>query len=213
MQSGLKDFAAVLLGLEAQRDAAHGYTTEARDKVTQSLALSTLPDPHALAAETLAMLGDVTKSKALVDGLSREFPDNRNLQVVSIPTAQAQQLLQQNRPAEAVAVLETVRPYEFGTGPHGAAYDPVYVRGLAYLRLHDGRKAAAEFQRILDHQGVVANSEQYFLAQLNLGRAYVVSGDNAKAKKAYQDFFAMWKDADPDVPVLVQAKAEYAKLQ
>jgi eukaryotic-like serine/threonine-protein kinase len=212
-QAGLKDFTAVLLGIEAQRDAAHGYAAEARDKVAQSLALSTLADPRALAAETLAMLGDVAKSKAIMDGLNQEFPDNRYLQVVAMPTVQAWQRLQQNQPAEAIAALETVRPYELGTGPHGTHFNPNYIRGLAYLRLGDGSKAAAEFQRISDHQGVTANSEQYFLAQLNLGRAYVVSGDTAKAKKAYQDFFAMWKDADPDVPVLTQAKAEYAKLQ
>jgi serine/threonine protein kinase/tetratricopeptide (TPR) repeat protein len=211
-QAGLKDFTAVLLGLEAQRDAAHGYVAEAREKVTQSLALSTLLDPRTLAAETLATIGDVAKTKALMDGLSREFPDNRYLQVVAIPTVQAWQGLQENQPAEAISALETVRPYELGNGPHGAGFDPNYIRGLAYLRLRDGSKAAAEFQRILDHQGVASNSEQYFLAQLNLGRAYVLSGDTAKAKKAYQDFFAMWKDADPDVPVLIQAKAEYAKL-
>jgi tetratricopeptide (TPR) repeat protein len=213
MQAGLKDFAAVLFGIEAQRDATHGYITDARQKVSQALALSTHPNPRGLAAEVLATVGDVARSKTILDELSREFPDNRYGQLVAAPLVQAMQRLQQNQPAEAIATLEPVRPYEFGTGPHGAGFDPIFIRGLAYLHLRDGAKAAAEFQRILDHQGVGANSDQYFLAHLNLGRAYVVAGDTAKAKTGYQDFFALWKDADPDIPILKQAKAEYARLQ
>jgi tetratricopeptide (TPR) repeat protein len=89
---------------------------------------------------------------------------------------------------------------------------PNYTRGLAYLKLHDGTKAAAEFQRILDHRGVGATDTLYPLAKLQLARAYAMQGDAAKAKGAYQDFLAMWKDADPDVPVLLEAKAEYGKL-
>ncbi len=213
MHAGLKDFAAVLFGIEAQRDANHGYIADARQKVSQALALSTHPNARGLAAEVLATVGDVARSKAILDELSREFPDNRYGQLVVAPLVQARQRLQQHQPAEAIATLEQVRPYEFGTGPHGVGFDPIFIRGLAYLRLRDGVKAAAEFQRILDHQGVGANSEQYFLAHLNLGRAYLVAGDTAKAKTGYQDFLALWKDADPDVPILKEAKAEYAKLQ
>jgi serine/threonine protein kinase/tetratricopeptide (TPR) repeat protein len=212
-QAGVKDFAAVMLGIEAGRDVAHGYTNEGRQKVSQSLAMSNDNSVRTVAAEVLAMLGDVPKSKSLVDGLNREFPDNHYVQVLNSTVTAAWQRMAQNQPAEAIAALEGARPYEYGTGPNGIGYDPIYSRGIAYLRLKDGAKAAAEFQRILDHQGVAATSEQYCLAQLNLGRTYVLSGDNAKAKKAYQDFFALWKDADPDVPVLIQAKAEYAKLQ
>jgi tetratricopeptide (TPR) repeat protein len=202
-----------MLGIEAGRDVAHGYPNDARQKISQSLAMSNDYSVRTVAAEALAMLGDVPKSKSLVDGLNREFPDNHYVQLLNSTVTAAWQRLAQNQPGEAVAALEAARPYEFGIGPNGIAYDPVYTRGIAYLHLHDGAKAAAEFQRILDHQGVAVTSEQYYLAQLNLGRAYVLSGDNSKAKKAYQDFFAMWKDADPDVPVLVQAKAEYARLQ
>jgi tetratricopeptide (TPR) repeat protein len=212
-QAGVKDFAAAMLGIEAGRDVAHGYPNDARQKISQSLAMSNDYSVRTVAAEALAMLGDVPKSKSLVDGLNREFPDNHYVQLLNSTVTAAWQRLAQNQPGEAVAALEAARPYEFGIGPNGIAYDPVYTRGIAYLHLHDGAKAAAEFQRILDHQGVAVTSEQYYLAQLNLGRAYVLSGDNSKEKKAYQDFFAMWKDADPDVPVLVQAKAEYARLQ
>jgi len=87
------------------------------------------------------------------------------------------------------------------------------VRGEAFLKAHDGAKAAAEYQKILDHRGVDATSPLYTLSQLGLGRAYVLQGDTTKAKTAYQDFFATWKDADPDIPILREAKAEYAKLQ
>jgi eukaryotic-like serine/threonine-protein kinase len=212
-QAGVKDFAADMLAIEAQRDVDHGYPNEARQKVSQALAISNDEGMRTQAAEVLAMVGDLPKSKSLVDALNREFPDNHYLQVVNSTLTAAWQRMAQNQPGEAVAALEAARPYEFGTGPNGIAYDAIYTRGIAYLHLHDGAKAAAEFQRILDHQGVAATSEQYCLAQLNLGRAYVLSGDNANAKKAYQDFFALWKDADPDVPVLIQAKVEYAKLQ
>jgi tetratricopeptide (TPR) repeat protein len=125
---------------------------------------------------------------------------------------QARQFLQNNQPAEAIAQLETVRPYELGVGPHGSGFMPNHLRGLAYLKLRDGTKAAAEFQRILDHRGVSASDPLYALAHLNLGRAYVLEGDKGRARTAYQDFFAIWKGADPDAPILVTAKSEYEKL-
>jgi eukaryotic-like serine/threonine-protein kinase len=90
---------------------------------------------------------------------------------------------------------------------------PVYVRGQAYLAAHNGAAAAAEFQKILDHRGIVQNLPLGALAHLQLGRAYALSGDSAKAKAAYQDFFTVWKEADPDIPILKEAKAEFAKLQ
>ena len=123
------------------------------------------------------------------------------------------QQLAGNQPAEAVSTLEGIRSHEFGTGPRALGATPVFVRGLAYLKLHDGAKAATEFQRILDHRGAVSWGIEYPLSQLNLGRAYVIQGDPAKARTAYQDFFALWKDADPDVPILKAAKAEYEKLK
>jgi hypothetical protein len=123
------------------------------------------------------------------------------------------QLLEKNQPAEALNSLETVRSYEFGTGPRAVGATPVFLRGMAYLKMRDGAKAAAECQRVLDHRGATSFGVEYPLSQLNLGRAYAMQGDNAKARTAYQDFFALWKDADPDVPVLKAAKAEYEKLK
>ncbi len=212
-QQGLKDFAAGLLAAESIRDCRHGYIAEARQKATEAMTLSTISDVKAGAAETFACTGDIAKSKSIMDEVRKESPENQYLQVISASLVQAVQALQRNQPGEAIAALEPVRPFELGNGPHGLQFEGNYIRGQAYLQQHDGVKAAGEFQKILDHQGADATSEQYFLAQLNLARAYTVQGDKAKAKTAYQDFFAMWKDADSDVPVLKDAKAEYAKLQ
>jgi eukaryotic-like serine/threonine-protein kinase len=126
---------------------------------------------------------------------------------------QAEQYLQQNQPAQTITALEPVRAYELSVGPHGIGFAANYLRGEAYLKLGDGVKAAAEFQHILDHRGIQPTDVHYSLAHLNLGRAYALQGDRAKARTAYQDFFAAWKDADPDVPILKTAKAEYEKLK
>jgi eukaryotic-like serine/threonine-protein kinase len=120
-------------------------------------------------------------------------------------------------PQQAVDILRVAAPYELGL-PAASSYNwpnlyPVYVRGEAYLAAHQGSEAAAEFQKILDHRGIAGNEPIGALAHLQLGRAYAMQGDTAKARAAYQDFLALWKDADPDIPILRQAKSEYAKLQ
>ncbi|MGA9039118.1 MAG: protein kinase [Terriglobales bacterium] len=214
MQTGFQDFAAGLFVAEAMQDAILGYSpAEARTKAAKALEMSKDINVRSYSAMVFAYLGDVAKSKAIMDDLKRDFPENRWLLLVSTPLSQAVQDLQRNQPAEAVKILEDLRPYELGAPPYGTAFDVNYARGLAYLRLPDGAKAAEEFQKILDHRGVAATNPEYFLAYLDLARAYVLQGDKAKARAAYQDFFAAWKDADPDVPVLIQAHAEYAKLQ
>jgi len=129
---------------------------------------------------------------------------------VQLPAARAMNSLQRNQPDQAVAALESARPYELGSGGGMVA---IFIRGEAFLRLHDGAKAAGEYQRILDHRGIDPVGWGYSLAHLGLGRAYALQGDTGKAKAAYQDFFAVWKDADADVPVLKTAKAEYEKLK
>lgn len=120
--------------------------------------------------------------------------------------------LAQNKPAEAVTALEPAAKYELGAAPGFPGFWPIYVRGQAFLRMRDGAKAAAEFQKILDHRGALFAGELYPLAQLNIARAYAVQGDSTKARTAYQDFFALWKDADQDIPILKEAKVEYSKL-
>jgi eukaryotic-like serine/threonine-protein kinase len=124
-------------------------------------------------------------------------------------------LIERGSPGRAVELLQAASPYELGSAPplpQGTVY-PAYVRGEAYLLAKDGAAAAAEFRKLREHQGIVQNFPTGALAALQLGRAYALSADDAKARTAYQDFLTLWKDADPDIPILKQAKAEYAKLK
>ena len=211
--SGAKELAAQLLALQAYEEALMGYDGEARQKAAQALAMANDPDARWSAALAYAAAGDAGKSVSLLESAMRGAPDNHFIQVMIGNEGRAMQQLASNQPADAVRTLEAIRSYEFGTGPRSLGCTPAFFRGLAYLKLHDAAKAGAEFQRILEHRGAAGWAIEYPLAQLNLGRAYAMQGDNAKARTAYQDFFAMWKDADPDVPVLKTAKAEYEKLK
>jgi hypothetical protein len=170
-------------------------------------------DIRAGAAFLLAAVGDSARAQQLADELAKESPDDTLLNKADLAVIRATLALQRNQPAQAIAQLESDIPYQFGAGPRSAGYEPFAIRAEAYLRTHDGTNAAAEYQKILDHRGLDPVSPLYSLAHLGLGRAYALQGDNAKAKSAYQDFFAIWKDADPDVPVLKTAKAEYEKLK
>jgi len=210
---GRKEFASIMKAIEAVRDAAYGYSDIARQEASEALRLPGERGTRELAALALAQIGDAAKGEKLVEDLTREFPNDTLLIAAHLPAVRALIDLRQNKPAEAIAALEPARKYEMGTGGGAPNFWPIHVRGQAYLRLHDGAKAAAEFQKILDHRGALATSELYPLSQLNLARAYALQGNSTKARTAYQDFFALWKDADPEVPVLLQAKSEYAKLQ
>ena len=213
MNMGAKDLAANFLALESYGDALYGYPAEARQKAAQAVALSNEPDSRTGAATTFAIIGDQQKSAALVAGVEHDAPENHFIQSVALPVAKATLQFDKNQLPEAITTLEIVRAHELGTGPRGGGDSSIYLRGMIYLKMRDGAKAAAEFQRILDHRGAAGFSPEYPLAHLNLGRAYVLQGDTAKARTAYQDFFSAWKDADPDVPILKQAKAEYEKLK
>ena len=161
----------------------------------------------------LARVGDFSRAKALADELQKTHPQDTLLQFYSLPSIRAAAELRHGDAAKAEDFTERARPYELGSPNDLRALYPVYVRGQAYLAMHRGNDAAVEFQKILYHRGLNANSPLGALAHLQIGRAYAMSGDPAKARAAYQDFFALWKDADPDIPILKQAKAEYAKLQ
>jgi hypothetical protein len=132
-----------------------------------------------------------------------------------LPTIRAGIEIQRNNPSKAIELLQAASPYDLANPPPGVGglLHPVYVRGQAYLLLHQGDQAAAEFQKFLDHRGVVMNCPLGALAHLGMARASVLQGDTTKARSAYQDFLTLWKDADPDIPILKEAKAEYAKLQ
>jgi predicted Zn-dependent protease len=161
----------------------------------------------------LAQTGDSARSQKMAEELVRQRPTDTLLNNVWVPIAQASADLQHNQPEQAVAHLEVARPYEFGSEPGSAHYSVNYLRAEAYLRQKDGAKAAAEYQKILDHRGTAPLDVSYNLSHLGLGRAQALQGNTAAAKSAYQDFFAAWKDADPDLPILKQAKAEYEKLK
>ena len=213
VNAGAKDLAAQFMTMEGYTDALFGYPADARQKLQQALALSNDPDARTLAATAFALIGDVQQSAAVSGSVEHEFPENHFLQSLLIPEARATQQFEKNQLSEAISTLEIVRPHELGIGPRGGGVTPIFLRGLIYLKMRDGAKAAAEFQRILDHRGAAGFSSEYPLGRLNLARAYVLQGDNAKARTTYQDFFAAWKDADPDIPILKTAKAEYEKLK
>ncbi|HLW79795.1 MAG TPA: protein kinase, partial [Terriglobia bacterium] len=212
-RKGSKEFAALVRAAQASSEAELGESAEARKHISEADALGAGRDARTVNAETLARLGDKVQAEKLIDGLAREFPTDTILTQVNIPVTRALLQMDAKNPAQAVAALEPSRPYELGGPPFGADYWPIYMRGEAQLQARDGVKAAAEYQKILDHRGINPINPLYTLARLGLGRAYALQGDKAKARTAYQDFLAAWKDADPDVPVLIEAKAEYAKLQ
>ena len=211
---GYKELATLALSGEANCDAEASFLPEARDRLKAALAISETPDSQAEAAVILARIGDTAQSEKLIADLGRQYPYDTLLNQVKLPTARALLDLQRNQPAQAIATLESAKPYELGADRRLIdTYSAIFVRGEAYLHAHDGANAALEYQKILDHRGINPTSPLYPLARLGLGHAYALQGDNAKAKSAYQDFFALWKDADPDVPVLKTAKAEYEKLK
>ena len=207
------EFAASAMAAEATCDSELGFPKEAHQVMSAALALSDGKDSRSSAAYVFAREGDSAQSQKLVGELKKEWPFDTLLNQVWLPVAQATNDIQRNQPAEAMVRLESAAPYEWGGPPLGAIYRPIYIRGEALLKAGDGVKAAAEYQKILDHRGINPTSPLYSLARLGVGRAYALQGDSAKAKLAYQDFFALWKDADPDVPVLQAAKAEYEKLK
>jgi eukaryotic-like serine/threonine-protein kinase len=210
---GAKEFAGTASTVQAYDDALLGYEGDARRESSEALKISNDPDTTWGAALCLAAAGDTAKSEALSTSLQRSAPDNHFIQSWALPEARAVRQIQKNQPTDAITTFEPLRPYGFGTGPHGIGVAPSFWRGVAYLKAHDGIKAAVEFQHVLDHRGAAEFSIEYPLSYLNLGRAYALQNNNAKARTSYQDFFAYWKDADPDIPILKTAKAEYEKLQ
>ncbi len=204
-----KETAASYEASAALREALFGHQVEARQRATAALELSTGRDVQYKAALALAFTGDAARAQVLANDLSKRYPEDTIAQVELLATLNAQLALIRNDATKAIEALQAATPYELGTA---AGLHPIYMRGQAYLAAHDGSKAAGEFQKIIDHRMLALNPIGA-LAQLGLARAYALQGDSVKAKVAYQDFFSLWKDADPDIPVLKQAKAEYAKLQ
>ena len=177
-----------------------------------ALGLSTCPDVQCPAAQALALAGDTARAKTLADDLDKRFPEDTWVQFNCLPSIKAKLALSRKDAAKALEILQHAAPYELGDSGVGRFY-PIYVRGEAYLAAHQGAQAGTEFEKILDHRVIFGTSPLYALTRLQLARAYVMQGDSDKAKAAYQDFLILWKEADPDIPIYKQAKAEYAKLQ
>jgi tetratricopeptide (TPR) repeat protein len=212
-----KEAAATYSAVSGLREALFGNAGEARRSATSAIARSTGRDVQYGAALAFAYAGDDKRAQALTDDLGKRFPEDTVAQFNYIPTLRAKLALNRRNASEALDSLRTAAPYDLGESPSGVyvwtALYPVLVRGEAYLAAHQGREAASEFQKILSHRGMVINEPIGALAHLGLARAYAMEGDIIKAKAAYQDFLTLWKDADPDIPILKHAKAEYAKLK
>jgi eukaryotic-like serine/threonine-protein kinase len=217
-QSGQRERAAGFEAGAALREAFFQNAFEARRRAAAALELSKDREVEYGAAFALALTGDSKRAQTLNDDLEKRFPEDTCVKFEYVPELRALLALNRNDPAKAIELLQVAAPYELGSprssfhAIYGVLY-PIYVRGEAYLAMHQGTQAAAEFQKILDHPGIAYSDPVGALARLQIARAYAMSGDQAKARTAYQDFFKLWKDADPDIPVLQQARAEYGKLQ
>jgi len=210
-----KETAALWQVNAALREAEFGNGSLARQSAMVALTMMPGKDVKIFGALALARAGDVVQAQKIVDTLNKEFPQNTIVQGYWLPSIRAAIDLNAKNAARATELLKGAGPYELGQCQPfdvGMMY-PVYLRGHAYLLARQGKEAAAEFQKIIDHRGIVLNFPVGALARLGLARAYAIEGDNAKARTAYLEFLNFWKDADPDIPILQQAKAEYAKLQ
>ena len=207
--------AAIFQARKAQWEAELGFKEVAVTDAKEALHRADTPGVKSMAGLALARAGEDRGALSLADELDREFPERSLWRLYWSAALRASVEINQANPEVAIKILEASQPYEangYTLVANGTLY-PAYIRGEAYLALHQGREAAVEFQKFLDHKGMVVNCPLAALARLGLARAYVVQGDNPKARAAYQDFLTLWKDADPDIPIYKQAKAEYAKLQ
>jgi DNA-binding winged helix-turn-helix (wHTH) protein/predicted Zn-dependent protease len=202
----------------AVREAFFGERDAARQSAKAALSISNGRDVQYGAALAFALAADSSRATAMANDLERRLPEDTAVRFSYVPTLRAALAMNRGDASRAVEALQVAASHELGSSPSsflglfGALY-PVYMRGNAYLELHQGKRAAGEFQKILDHRGVVQSDPIGALAHLQLGRAYALTGDKERARAGHDDFLALWKDADPDVPVLKEARAEYTKLQ
>jgi tetratricopeptide (TPR) repeat protein/predicted Ser/Thr protein kinase len=217
VRAGGKETASLWRLNSALREAEFGNSAKAREEVNAALATASTRDTQTLAALALASAGDLGRARGLSDELQKQFPDNTLLNRYWEPVVRAYIEIRAGQPARAVKLLEAAAPYDLAFPQpqfsEGGLLYPVYVRGQAYLALRQGREAAAEFQKFIDHRTIVQNTPLASLARLQLARGHALQGDISKARASYQDFFALWKDADPGIPILLAARSEYAKLK
>jgi eukaryotic-like serine/threonine-protein kinase len=217
-QAGQRERAGLWEAGAAVREALFGNTPEAIEKASAAITLPRDREVEYGAAFALAVSGKLSQAQALTGDLEKRFPEDTSVRFSYLPVLRARIALSQSDPSGAIELLQAAVPRELGSprssvdGLFGAMY-PVYLRGEAHLAQGRGTEAASEFKKILDHRGIVVSDPIGALAYLQLGRAFVLSGDRMRARSAYQDFLTLWQDADPNIPVLKKAKAEYAKLQ
>jgi tetratricopeptide (TPR) repeat protein len=209
-----KETAAGYQAAAALREVEAGNRQQARAEAEAALKLAPNRNVREIAALALARAGDTAGAEKLAGELDKAFPLGTRVQRYWLPSIRAGVALERQDPNRAIELLKVASTVELGEITQYTIFlCPAYLRGEAYLMLHDGNRAAAEFQKFIDHRGLVGNFPWGALARLGLARAYAMQGDTAKARTAYQDFLTLWKDADPDIPVLNEAKAEYAKLK
>jgi hypothetical protein len=210
-----KETAAGYQAVAALREVESGNREQSRADAEAALKLGPNRDVRVIAALALARAGDTAAAEKMAAGLDRTFPLDTLVQRYWLPTIRAGVALQRKDPKGAIELLKVASTIELSSATADLTIFlcPVYLRGEAYLMLHHGNRAAAEFQKFIDHRGVAMNFPWGALARLGLARAYALQRDTAKARAAYQDFLTLWKDADSDVPILKQARAEYAELR
>jgi len=217
-QAAHRERAALFETRAALWEAFFGNMSMAKKTAMAALALAKNREVKFGAALVLAMSGDASQGQSLTNDLEKNFPEDTSVRFYYLPAIRASLALNHGDPSKAIELLQVAVPYELGM-PRSATFAyfgslyPVYVRGRTYLAARQGAEAAREFQKIVDHRGIVIGDAFGVLAHLGLARAYALTGDTARARAKYQDFLALWKEADPDIPVLKQAKAEYAGLQ
>ena len=215
-QNGQKETAGVWQMNAALREAEFGNAVRAHEMTTSILTAASTRGLQILVALALARAGDSIRAERVAGELQKQFPLDSVINKYWLPTIRASVEINRGNPSKAIEFLKTAAPYDLGLVSNlefGALLYPVYVRGQAYLLLHQGSEAAAEFQKLLDHRTLVANNPLSALARLGLARAYRVAGDTKKAHAAYEEFLRLWKDSDADIPIVLDAKDEYSKLK
>lgn len=218
LHAGEQDRAAAFEAGEAVWEGLFGNAAEARQSATQALKLSRDRDVEYAAAVALVLSGDSLRAQAIATELKQRLPEDTSVQFSYLPTLRALAAVKRGNPATAIEALQIAVPNELGVPgidfyfAYGGFY-PAYARGEAYLASHQGAEAAAEFQKILGHRGILGFDPVAPVVQLRLATAYVLAGDSAKAASAYRDFFELWKNADADIPMLKAAQKEYEHLK
>jgi len=214
VRAGAPETAAIWTITWALREAEFGNTAHARQLAANALALTPGRDVELLAALVYSRVGDTASAQKLIEKLDHDYPVDTLLQSYWLPTVRASLELNRGNATRAIELLQSASPYELGTPSqfqYGTLY-PVYVRGLAYLKVGQGPQALTEFQKILKHRGVVLNFCTYPLAYVGLARAYALSGDRPRARGAYQAFLTLWKNADPNIRIFQEADFESSNL-